>query len=87
MASQGWDPDSRKGLGADGEGILHPIKAKENPHRAGLGVQPSVLKKVDKPSRLDAGKVGKLEKEGREKAQRLRESFYRSEDVVRYLGE
>ena len=35
LESQGWDPDSRKGLGAGGAGILHPIKAKENESRAG----------------------------------------------------
>lgn len=87
LESQGWDPDSRRGLGAEGEGILHPIKAKENPDRAGIGVKPEILKVVQRPVRLDAGKVSLMEKAGKKKAERLREAFYRSEDVVKYLGE
>ena len=87
MESQGWDPDSRKGLGAQGEGILHPIKAKKNPSRAGLGAKLGEGKVVEKPTRLDAGKVRMMEKEGKKKAQRLLEAFYCNEDIVKYLGE
>ena len=66
---------------------MYPIKAKENPNRAGLGVKPELLKLPEKPMRLDAGEVRKMEVEGKKKAMRLREAFYRSEDVVRYLGQ
>ncbi len=88
LESQGWDPDSRRGLGADGEGILHPIKAKKNVERSGIGLdlrkQPA---KVEKPVMLDAGKVRQQEEEGKKKAEKLRSAFYRSEDVEKYLGE
>ena len=87
LESQGWDPDSRQGLGSRGNGMRYPIKATENPKRVGLGMRLASLKAVEKPVKLDAGKVRMMEKEGKEKAERLRESFYRSEDVVRYLGE
>jgi len=87
LESQGWDPDSRQGLGSRGDGMRYPIKATENPKRVGLGMRLAPLKAVEKPVKLDAGKVRMMEKEGKKKADRLRESFHRSEDVVRYLGE
>ena len=87
LESQGWDPDSRLGLGAGGEGRLYPVRAKENPTRAGLGVKFDLkARKVEKPVKLDAGKVRSMEREGKKKAEKLRNAFYRSEDVERYLG-
>lgn len=87
LESQGWDPDGRRGLGMQGEGILHPIKAKENPLRAGLGVNLADLKaKPVKLVGLDAGKVRSMEKAEKKKAERLRNAFYRSEDMEKYLG-
>ncbi|KAK3691812.1 hypothetical protein LTR37_018411 [Vermiconidia calcicola] len=87
LENQGWDVDSREGLGAEGEGILYPIKAKENPQRAGLGADfTRRAVKVEKAPKLDAGKVRMKEKEGKKKAERLRNAFYRSDDVEKYLG-
>ena len=88
LEGQGWDPDGRRGLGAEGEGRLYPIKAKENPGKAGLGVILKDLKPgvVEKPLKLDAGKVRLMETEGKKKAQRLRDLFYRSDDMEKYLG-
>lgn len=89
LSSQGWDPDSRLGLGAAGEGILHPIKAVENPEKAGLGLKSEDLARKavkGKPVKLDAGKIKALESERRRKGEKLREQFYRSEDVEKYLG-
>lgn len=87
LQSQGWDLDSRKGLGAEGEGILYPIKAKENPERTGLGFD---LKKqpikVEKAAILDAGKVRIREQEGKKRAAKLRDAFYRTDDMEKYLG-
>lgn len=90
LSNHGWDPDSRLGLGAAGEGILHPIKAKENREKAGLGLKPEDMasrKVKERPVRLDAGKVRALESEKRKKGEKLRDAFYRSEDVERYLGD
>ena len=89
LSSQGWDPESHKGLGVSGQGVLHPIKARENPKRAGLGLKASNLKKqrgkkVEEP-KLDAGKTRALEAQHRRAGQRLRDAFYRSEDVEKYL--
>ena len=87
LQNQGWDPDSRLGLGAEGRGRLHPVRAVENPKRAGLGAKFDPVKVVEKPVKLDAGKVKALEKERKKKAEGLRNAFYRSEEVEKYLGE
>lgn len=91
LSSYGWDPDSRLGLGATGEGILNPIKGMPKYDTVGLGVDAKgegkkkglVTKKVEK---LDAGRVRKEEERGQRKGERLREMFYSNDDVERYLG-
>jgi hypothetical protein len=87
LQGHGWDPDSRLGLGAKGEGILQPIKAVDNPHKAGVGARLAPANVKEKAVKLDAGKVRSLEQEGKKKAERLRNSFYMSDDVQKYLGE
>ena len=86
MESQGWDPDSRRGLGTEGGGILYPIKAKENINRAGLGLDVRKPVRIVKLPKLDAGKVQAMEKDSKKKAAKLREAFYRSDDLEKYLG-
>ncbi|KAK0311369.1 hypothetical protein LTR91_006146 [Friedmanniomyces endolithicus] len=88
LEGHGWSPDSRLGLGAEGEGRLHPVKAVRNPARVGIGAKlEKGLKVVKKPTKLDAGKVKLLQLDGKKKAEQLRNSFYRSEEVEKYLGE
>lgn len=87
LQDHGWDPDSRLGLGAKGEGILQPIKAVDNPHKAGVGAKLAPIQAKEKMAKLDAGKVRLMEQEGKKKAEKLRNSFYMSDDVQRYLGE
>ncbi|KAK4543570.1 hypothetical protein LTR36_005465 [Oleoguttula mirabilis] len=88
LESQGWDPDSRLGLGAEGsEGRLYPVRATENPQRAGLGARFDKAKVMEKTVRLDAGKVRLVEQKGKGKAEALRNAFYRSEEVEKYLGQ
>ena len=88
LESQGWDPDTRLGLGSKGsEGRLYPVRAVENPNKAGLGAQFDKVKAKEKPLKLDAGKARLLELDGKKKAQRLRNAFYGSDAVERYLGE
>lgn len=87
LQSQGWDPDSRLGLGATGKGILHPIKAQDNPRRVGLGAVLAEVQATPKLVRLDAGKIRKLEQQERRQKDKLRELFYQSEDIDKYLGD
>ncbi|KAH8808768.1 hypothetical protein F5884DRAFT_381490 [Xylogone sp. PMI_703] len=89
LSSQGWDPDSRLGLGSKGQGIQFPIKAVEKHDKMGLGLvlpPEEQRRKKEKRVGLDAGKVRKLVERDRRKAERLREAFYRDEKVMKYLG-
>ncbi|KAI5805201.1 hypothetical protein EDC01DRAFT_784269 [Geopyxis carbonaria] len=37
LEGQGWDPDARVGLGADGRGVRYPVKAVKREGRGGVG--------------------------------------------------
>ena len=88
LSSYGWDPDSRLGLGASGEGIRVPIKAKVKNNTVGLGIELRESKDVpeEKMERLDAKKVRKKEQEDRRKREKLQQIFYGNDDVEKYLG-
>lgn len=89
LSSYGWDPDARVGLGASGQGIQYPIKAKPKDDKMGIGVvlpKEADRRKKEKVEKLDAGKVRKLHEKDKKKAEKLREMFYRNDDVERYLG-
>jgi len=86
LASYGWDPDSRLGLGASGDGILVPIRTTLKNDTVGLGVVVPERRGKKVVERLDAKQTRKREWEGKKKKERLQEMFYRSEDVERYLG-
>lgn len=89
LSAYGWDPDARRGLGAEGQGIQFPIKTKSKDDKLGIGVvppKPGEIRKNERPQMLDAGKVRKLQERDRRKGEKLRDMFYRSEDVERYLG-
>jgi hypothetical protein len=89
LSSYGWDPDARQGLGANGQGIQFPVKTKPKDDKLGIGVvlpKEGERKKKEKPEKLDAGKVRKLYEKDKKKAEKLREMFYRNDDVERYLG-
>lgn len=97
LQAHGWDPDARVGLGSSGEGILHPVKAKEKRDTVGLGhgkedeeeARLKPRKKKERPKevkKLDAGQIRKLDTEQKKKDKKLREMFYMNEDVEKYLG-
>ncbi|GKT47455.1 uncharacterized protein ColSpa_07636 [Colletotrichum spaethianum] len=92
LSSHGWDPDSRKGLGAVGQGIQYPLKTKPKEDKYGLGLnipkdlKSRVEKTKQKPQTLDAKKCRKKAEEDKKKAERLRQMFYGSEAMDRYLG-
>lgn len=88
LQAHGWDPDSRKGLGRGGEGILHPIKLKEKKDTVGLGMHiPKNVKPKPKVEKLGAKEVRKSEEQGRKRREQLQRLFYSNDDVLRYLGE
>ena len=92
LGSHGWDPDSRLGLGASGEGIRVPIKSKIKNDTVGLGIETkpsndgSLLEvRADGVKRLNAKEVRMQEEAGRKRAQKLQQNFY-GEDLSKYLG-
>lgn len=88
LSSYGWDPDSRQGLGAKGEGIKAPIKAKVKNDTVGIGVKTKGIKNYQDPKveRMNAKQVWKKDMEDRRKRERLQEMFYRNNDLEKYLG-
>lgn len=99
LASYGWDPDSRTGLGAEGRtGILQPIKPKAKTTTSGLGISAEDeevaiaakknLRKRQQEQRqkLNAKQVRLGQIADKKKGEKLREMFYASDDIQRYLG-
>ncbi|KAI9798045.1 MAG: hypothetical protein M1835_005048 [Candelina submexicana] len=91
LSSYGWDPDSRLGLGATGDGIRIPIKGKAKNDTVGLGIDMKKLKKRGdgvraKEEKLNAKEVRRTEDQGRKRREKLQEMFYQSEDIEKYLG-
>ena len=93
LSSYGWDPDSRLGLGATGNGRLAPVRGKLKNDTLGVGFEEKLRKTAGrtvsvekKAEKLNAKKVRKLEAEGRRKRARLQEMFYGGDEVQRYLG-
>ncbi|KUI56880.1 hypothetical protein VP1G_04150 [Cytospora mali] len=91
LESQGWDPDSRSGLGAAGQGVQHPIKVKPKADNLGIGVVVpkdfGVKKEKEKPKLLDAKKVRKMAAEDRKRADKLQRQIFGRADLERYLGD
>lgn len=91
LESQGWDPDSRSGLGFAGQGVQHPIKVKPRVGNLGVGVVVpkdfGVNKEKEKPKLLDAKKVRKMAAEDRKRADKLQRQIFGRVDLERYLGD
>lgn len=94
LAAQGWDPDSRVGLGAAGQGTQYPIKPRPKEDRLGVGVvapkdgatKKQKQKEKEKPKLLDAKKVRKMAAEDRKRADRLQREIFGRVDLEKYLG-
>lgn len=88
LSYYGWDPDGRLGLGTAGDGIRTPIKTKPKNDTKGLGTDAQAKPQVSATmmEKLDAGKVREEERRRKVEAERLREMFYRNDDVEKYLG-
>lgn len=91
LESQGWDPDSRSGLGFTGQGVQHPIKVRPKVGNLGIGVVVpkhfGVKKEKEKPRLLDAKKVRKMAAEDRKRADKLQRQIFGRADLERYLGD
>lgn len=91
LESQGWDPDSRSGLGAAGQGVQHPIKVKPKDDNLGIGVVVpkdfGARKEKEKPKLLDAKKIRKMAADDRKRADKLQQQIFGRVDLEKYLGD
>ncbi|KAM0265188.1 hypothetical protein ACHAQJ_000341 [Trichoderma viride] len=86
LESQGWDPDSRLGLGREGEGTRFPIKAALKKDTLGVGArQPTRREVVEKPRPLTAKEMRALAEKEKRKGERLQAEIYGRVDVEKYL--
>ncbi|KAJ5091933.1 hypothetical protein NUU61_006803 [Penicillium alfredii] len=95
LSTYGWDPDSRLGLGAPGrEGIREPLKGRIKNDTAGLGVgldadgdRVAPRPPPPKVQNLNAKQARRGAAEARRKGEKLRNMFFQSDEVLKYLGE
>lgn len=77
------------GLGAAGQGIMYPIKAKPKDDTLGVGVKvPKDLQTrvPDKVKKLDAKATRRMALQDKRRKERLQQQFYGSSDLEKYLG-
>jgi hypothetical protein len=91
LQSYGWDPDSRVGLGARQEGMLHPVKAKEKKDKSGIGILPRDSRPSSEPppkvEKLNPKQAKKMYIADKKKAARLQRIFHGNDDLEKYLGD
>ncbi|KAK2675752.1 hypothetical protein RAB80_007937 [Fusarium oxysporum f. sp. vasinfectum] len=89
LKSQGWDPDARRGLGREGEGMRYPIKvvAKEDTLGIGATIPKEIQekKKEEKPKPLNRKEAKQLAAKERQRHERLQGEIYGRVDVESYL--
>ena len=70
LRDQGWDPDARTGLGAHGEGIRYPIKAKEKNNKLGIGATMPKPKRDMLELSRGVGQAKTVQEKGNEKGKK-----------------
>lgn len=85
LESQGWDPDSRLGLGREGEGTRFPIKAMRKEDTLGIGATQPKQEVREKPRPLTGKEMRALAERERRKGERLQAEIYGRVDVEQYL--
>ncbi|KAK3307089.1 uncharacterized protein B0T15DRAFT_164194 [Chaetomium strumarium] len=88
LSAYGWDPDARRGLGAEQQGIQYPIKPKVKDDNLGIGME--VPKGLPPPKKkeqlLDAKKVRKMALDEKKKAARIHQELFGDSKLEKYLG-
>ncbi|KYK59067.1 G-patch domain protein [Drechmeria coniospora] len=89
---QGWDPDARRGLGAEGDGLRFPIKVAAKDDQLGIGAASQAPNKADGKQdvsqarrQMSAKERKALALQERQKADRLQAEMYGSLDVESIL--
>lgn len=100
MTAQGWDPDTRKGLGANCQGRPEPVQLRKRADRAGLGVDGELVESVrgqeesnkDRMARIIKNSMSRddrllIERTRYERNEKMRDLLYGDEEVHKYLGQ
>jgi hypothetical protein len=94
LASHGWDPDARIGLGRGGEGMRYPIKVAAKEDLLGIGATVTEKTEAEKKKeqeekeakrQLTAKERKALAAKERQKAEKLQAEIYGRLDVDQYL--
>ncbi|QPH17996.1 hypothetical protein C2857_002945 [Epichloe festucae Fl1] len=86
LESLGWDPDARRGLGRQGEGVRYPIKVKAKDDTLGIGATVAEKVKQEEPPRKLTGKELKAAMaRDKQRAERLQAEIYGRVDVESYI--
>ncbi|KAK4450118.1 protein pxr1 [Podospora aff. communis PSN243] len=87
LSTHGWDPDARRGLGFEQQGIQYPVKTKVKEDRLGIGMEVPKNQPVrKKETMLDAKKVRKMAEEEKKRAARIRQQLFMRDDLEKYFG-
>ena len=88
LEARGWDPDARRGLGLEGEGVRFPIKVPQKDDTLGIGAvvpETSEADKPEKPKTLSAKEMKRQRKKQKEKDDKMQRELYGRVDVEAYL--
>ncbi|KAG6030213.1 hypothetical protein E4U41_000154 [Claviceps citrina] len=89
LESLGWDPDARRGLGREGEGVRYPIKVKPKDDVLGVGAtRPDKAKQEQPPPpprKLTGKELRAAAARDEQRAARLQAEIYGRVDVESYL--
>ncbi|KAG5995105.1 hypothetical protein E4U54_002934 [Claviceps lovelessii] len=93
LESLGWDPDARRGLGREGEGVRYPIKVKAKDDTLGVGAaamadrakQEKQQQPPPPPRKLTSKELKAAVARDTQRAERLQAEIYGRIDVESYL--
>ncbi|KAK3179488.1 hypothetical protein K4F52_009060 [Lecanicillium sp. MT-2017a] len=94
LASHGWDPDARIGLGREGEGLRYPIKVTAKEDLLGVGATITEKTEAEKKKEQEEKEAKRqlttkerkaLAVKERQKAEKLQAEIYGRVDVDKYL--
>jgi site-specific DNA-cytosine methylase len=88
LEARGWDPDARRGLGLEGEGVRFPIKVPQKDDTLGIGAVVPATSEADKPEKpkaLSAKEMKRQMKKQKENDEKMQRELYGRLDVEAYL--
>ncbi|VUC33340.1 unnamed protein product [Clonostachys rosea] len=89
LEAQGWNPDARRGLGKEGEGMRYPIKVSAKEDNLGIGATIPEVKegeaKVAKEKPMSVKELKAAQAKDRTKTEKLQREIFGSVDVDKYL--